>query len=291
MDFHVVIDALTKVLTDIIDFIPRLINGLIILVIGYLIAWLARGLLGFVLRHAKFDPLVERTGITGTLRGLGVRTPLSQIVVQTVFVLLLLSFLITSTRLMGLEAVARVLEQVLTFLPNLIAALVVFLLGGIVAKFVGDVVTRVSTEANLGYAGRVGRLVQYLISLFVVVIALRVLGLDTAILVTALTIGIAAFGLALGLALGLGARNTVQHILAGYYTRQRFAVGRSIVFNQARGEITSIGSVNTVVATADGDLVIPNALLTESVVQAPRPAEPPPPQQAPHPVEPPPPQA
>jgi len=276
MDFHVVIDALTKVLTDIIDFIPRLINGLIILVIGYLIAWLARGLLGFVLRHAKFDPLVERTGITGTLRGLGVRTPLSQIVVQTVFVLLLLSFLITSTRLMGLEAVARVLEQVLTFLPNLIAALVVFLLGGIVAKFVGDVVTRVSTEANLGYAGRVGRLVQYLISLFVVVIALGVLGLDTAILVTALTIGIAAFGLALGLALGLGARNTVQHILAGYYTRQRFAVGRSIVFNQARGEITSIGSVNTVVATVDGDLVIPNALLIESVVQTPRPVEPPP---------------
>src|SRR5690348_569825 len=170
MDFHVVIDALTKVLTDIIDFIPRLINGLIILVIGYLIAWLVRGLLGFVLRHAQFDPLVERTGITGTLRGLGVRTPLSQIVVQTVFVLLLLSFLITSTRLMGLEAVARVLEQVLTFLPNLIAALVVFLLGGIVAKFVGDLITRVGTEANLVYAGRVGRLVQYLISLFVVVI-------------------------------------------------------------------------------------------------------------------------
>jgi small-conductance mechanosensitive channel len=279
MDFHVVIDALTKVLTDIIDFIPRLINGLIILIIGYLIAWLVRGLLRVVLRSAKFDPLVERTGITGTLRGLGVRKPLSQIVVQTVFVLLLLSFLITSTRLMGLEAVARVLEQVLTFLPNLIAALVVFLLGGIVAKFVGDMIARVGTEANLGYAGRVGRLVQYLISVFVVVIALGVLGLDTGILVTALTIGIAAFGLALGLALGLGARNTVQHILAGYYTRQRFAVGRPIVFNQARGEISSIGSVNTVVATADGDLVIPNALLIESVVQAPRPVEPPPPPQ------------
>ena len=278
MDFHVVIDALTKVLMDIIDFIPRLINGLIILVIGYLIAWLVRGLLGFVLRHAQFDPLVERTGITGTLRGLGVRTPLSRIVVQTVFVLLLLSFLITATRLMGLEAVARVLEQVLTFLPNLIAALVVFLLGGIVAKFVGDLVTRVGSEANLGYAGRVGRLVQYLISLFVVVIALGVLGLDTGILVTALTIGIAAFGLALGLALGLGARNTVQHILAGYYTRQRFAAGRAIVFNQTRGEITSIGSVNTVVATADGDLIIPNALLIESVVQAPPPVEPPRPQ-------------
>src|SRR5919112_1814767 len=110
MDFNLVVDSLTKVVTDIIAFIPQLVNGLIILVLGYLIAWIVRGMLGFVLRHAQFDPLVERTGITGTLRGLGVRMPLSHIVTRTVFVLLLLAFLITSTRLMGLQAVARVLE-------------------------------------------------------------------------------------------------------------------------------------------------------------------------------------
>jgi small-conductance mechanosensitive channel len=276
MNFQIVIDSLTKVVVDIVNFIPQLINGLIILVIGYLIAWLIRGLLRFILRHLHFDPLVERTGITGTLRGLGVRTPLSQIVVQTIFALLLLSFLITATRLMGLEAVARVLEQVLNFLPNLIAALIVFLLGGIVAKFVGDLIVSVVGGAGLTYADRIGRIVQYLISVFVVVIALGVLGLDTSILVTVLTIAVGAFGLALALALGLGARSVVQHVLAGYYMRQRFAAGQPIRFDQTQGEVRSIGSVNTVVSTAQGDVVIPNSLLIESVVQAPRPAASPP---------------
>ena len=102
MNFQVVIDALTKIVTDIINFIPNLVNGLIILVVGYLIARLVRWIMATVLRRLKFDPLIERTGITGSLRGLGVKMPLSEIFAQTIFTLLLLSFLITSTRLMGL---------------------------------------------------------------------------------------------------------------------------------------------------------------------------------------------
>jgi hypothetical protein len=106
----------------------------------------------------------------------------------------------------------------------------------------------------------------------VVVLALGVLGIDTSILVTAITIMIAAFGLALALALGLGSRTLVHHILAGYYMRQRFAVGQPIAFDQARGQVSSIGSVNTVVSTGEDEVVIPNAVLLESIVRAPRPA-------------------
>lgn len=277
MNFQIVIDALTRIVVDIINFIPNLINGLIIFIVGYLLARLARWIVGTILRRIRFDPLVERTGITGSLRGLGVQTPLSEIVAQTIFVLLLLSFLITATRLMGLEAVARLLEQLLNFLPNIIAALIIFLLGGIVAQFVGNLVRALAASGNLGYANRLGRIVQYLISLFVVILALSELGIDTGILVTAITIFIAAFGLAIGLALGLGARNVVQHILAGFYLRQRFRAGQPIGFEQIRGEVSSIGGVNTSITTAEGNLVIPNQTLLESIVQTtvPRGTEPP----------------
>src|SRR5436305_12991696 len=128
MSFQVVIDSLTKIVVDIINFIPNLINGLIILLVGYLVSRLVRGIVRFVLVRIRFDPLVERTGITGSMRGLGIKTPLSEILAQTIFVLLLLSFLITATGLMGLAAVATLLERLLLFLPNMIAALIVFLL-------------------------------------------------------------------------------------------------------------------------------------------------------------------
>jgi small-conductance mechanosensitive channel len=269
MDIAVVRDALTQIVLDIVNFIPNFINGLIILLVGYLVARVVRGITRVVLSRIGFDPLVERTGITGTLRGLGVRVPLSQFVAQIIFFLLLLSFLITSTRLMGLEAVAALLAGLLAFLPSMIAALIVFLLGGIVAKFLGDVITSMGLGTGLSYARRLGAVVQHLISLFVVVLALGVLGIDTTILITALTILIAAFGLALGLSLGLGSRGLVQHILAGHYMRQRLPMGQSILLEDVRGQVSDIGSVNTLVSTPDGEAVIPNALLLDSIIRAP----------------------
>lgn len=266
MSFQIVIDALTRIITDIVNFIPNLINGLIILFVGYLIARVVQWILRFALKHLRVDPLVERTGITGAMRGLGVKMPMSELITRAVYFLLLLSFLITSTRLMGLEAVASLLQQVLVVFPKVIAGAVVFLLGGIAARFMGDLITTMATGAGISYARRLGAGVQYLVSLFVAVIALGVLGVDTSLLVTAVTIVIAAFGLGLALAFGLGARNIVEHILAGYYLRQRFGAGQAITYANIEGQVSGIGGVNTRIETANGAVLVPNTTLLESVV-------------------------
>lgn len=266
MNTKVLVDALTRSIDNVVNFIPALINGLIVLAIGYAIAWIVRWLLATILRHIGFDPLVERTGITGSLRGIGIQTPLSTIIAQTVFLLLLLSFLITATELMGLTAVTQLLQSLLNFVPSMIAAAIIFLLGGIVASFAGNLVTTMARGGGLNYAARLGQVVRVLVSLFVVVLALGALKVDTALLVTAITIGIAAFGLALG----LGARGMVHHVLAGYYLRQRFPVGQQVATENAQGEVRGIGGVNTVLATQEGEaLVVPNGLLLESLVRMP----------------------
>src|SRR5215207_7028062 len=216
MDLQLVFDELLHVVRDIIQFIPRLINGLLIMLVGYLIAATARLIIRFILHRLGFDSLMEQSGVAHSLRGVGVKTPLSRLAAQLVFLLLLLSFLVTAMRLIGLEAVAAVLQRLLDFLPTIVAALMVFLFGNIASQFVGDLVTTIASGNDLNYAGRLGRLVQYLLMIFVVVLAIGALGVETAILITALTIMIAAFGLALGLGFGLGSRNVIYQILSGY---------------------------------------------------------------------------
>jgi len=269
MDFQIVIDSLKQIVTDILNFIPKLINGLIILFIGYLVSVLVRWIVDFVLQRIKFDPLLEKTGITGSLEMLGIKTPLSKIFSHTVFVLLLLSFLITSSRIMGLEPVAQLFERLLAFVPTLIAALIFFLIGGLVAQFVGSTVTALAEGSGINNAARLGKLIQFLIIIFVVIISLGIMGLDTALLVTSVTIMIAAFGLAFGLALGLGAKRVVQHILAGYYLKQRFQNGQTVSLDQISGTIGGIGSVNTVVQTDGKSAIFPNEILLESIVVSP----------------------
>jgi RNA polymerase sigma factor (sigma-70 family) len=104
----------------------------------------------------------------------------------------------------------------------------------------------------------------------VAVLTLSTLGVETAVLITSITVLLAAFGLALGLALGLGARPIAYQILAGFYMRQRFVEGQTIVVQEIRGEVSSVGGTNTVVTTATGIVVIPNSIVFESIVASPQ---------------------
>ena len=269
MDLKIVMDALMRIVTDILSFVPGLVNGLLVLLVGYLVARFVRWLMGGLLRRLGIDALADRSGVVGGLRGLGIGLSPSRLIAQTVFGLLMLSFAITATQLMRLGTVAGLLERLLNFLPSVIAALIVFLLGSMVARLAGTWVTLLAAGGGLGSARQLGRMVQYIVSLFVVILALGVLGIQIGLLVTAITIIIAAFGLGIGLALGLGARTIVYHILAGYYLRQRYRSGQVIRVGQLRGQVSGTGSVNTVVSTDEGITVVPNGVLLESTVQSP----------------------
>jgi small-conductance mechanosensitive channel len=271
MSFQALIDALTESFNNIINYIPRLINGLLVLLVGYLVAWLVSRIVGWLLARARIDRGAERVGLSQVLASLGVRVPLSRVIPQIVFVFMLISFLVTSTRLLGLEPVARLLDELILFFPNLLAAVIVFLLGYMFARFLGDLVGSAATNAGLIYGPRLGRIARYGITIFATVLALAALGVNTDLLISIVTILVAAFGLALGLALGLGARSYVHHILAGYYMRQRLPIGQPVEFGEVRGEIGGIGSVNTLVGTTTGSVLIPNGTLVESIVTAPRP--------------------
>ena len=268
--YSTITDALLRMYSDIVSALPDVVNGLIVLLLGYLIARIVAWLVRLVLTRTGIDDLSERHGIPGGLRGLGIGLTPSRLIAQTVFGLLFLAFAITAMRVMRFETVAVLLERLLDFLPNAIAALLVFLLGSLVARLAGNWVSLMAAAGGLGYARQLGSLVQYVVALFVIVLALGVLGIQVGLLVTAITIMIGAFGLAIALALGLGARTIVYHILAGYYVRQRYQPGQTITLGQMSGQVSGTGSVNTVVTTNQGSTIVPNGVLLESTVQAAR---------------------
>src|SRR3569623_1604291 len=166
MNFQPVLDSLGKIITDILDFIPRFINGLIILLVGYLVSILVRTVVGWVLRRVRLDQIAERTGITSALRGLGIRAPLPQILSQIVFFFLILSFATAAVGLMGLSAVAELLGYVLRFVPRAISAALLLIFGSMLARFLGNTVSAVAENVNISYSAALGRLIEYAIVIF-----------------------------------------------------------------------------------------------------------------------------
>ena len=271
MFFQPVLDALMKIFTDILNFLPHFVNGLIVLIVGYLVSALIRTIVRAVLRGIRLEQVAQRAGITTALQGLGVRAPISEIVAQVVFFFLILSFATSAMQLMSLTTVALLLQNVLAFIPRAISAALIVIFGSMLARFLGGTITTVADSVNITYANALGKIIEYAIVAFVVVLAISTLGVDTTILTTSLTIIIASTGLALALTFAFGARDSAHNVIAGYYVRQAFQPGQRLTYGSYTGVVRTIFGTYTVLdvtneAGEQSTLSLPNALLLKDVV-------------------------
>lgn len=272
MIFQPVIQALTKILTDILNFIPHFINGLIILIVGYLVCLLIRWILRFIFRQIRLEDLAERAGINNAIRSLGVRVALPEIIVQVIFFFLILSFAIEAVSLMGLTAVAILLQNVLLFIPRAISAVLLIIFGSMLGRFLGDTITTVAANVNITYSRALGKIIEYAILAFVVVLAISTLGVDTSVLTSSLTIIIASTGLAVALTFALGSRESARNVIAGYYVRQNFRPGQLLTLGDYSGTVRStVGAYTILEVTGEGGarstISLPNSLLLQSTVR------------------------
>ena len=273
MNFQPVLDSLNKILTDILDFIPHFINGLIILIVGYLVCLLIRWIFKQVFRAVRLDQLAERTGISAVIRGLGVRIPISQILTQIIFFFLILSFATSAVSLMGLQAVAELLQNVLRFVPRAISAALLLIFGSFLARFLGNTITSLAEGVNISYGRALGRILEYAIVIFAAVLAIATLGVDTTILTSSLTIIVASIGLSIALTFGLGSREAAKNVIAGYYVRQNFRSGQQLTVGGYTGTVRSVSGAYTILdvgqdeaGQANRTVSIPNEVLLQNLV-------------------------
>lgn len=269
--FQPVVTTLIKIITSILNFIPMLVNGLIILVIGYLISVLIRWILRFIFRKSRFEQLVNRTGITGAMQGLGMHISLSEVITQLVFFFLLLSFVTAAVSLMGLTTVADLLQSVLRFIPKAISAAVIVIFGSMLAGFLGKTVTSMADSVNISYGRILGKIIEYAIVAFVIVLAISTLGVDTTILTTSLTLIIASAGLAIALTFAFGSRESARNVIAGFYVRQLFQPGQRLTFDTYSGIVRTTAGAYTVLEVpsdtgVQSTISLPNALLLQRAV-------------------------
>ncbi len=271
MVFQPVLDALMKILTQILDFLPGFVNGLIVLIVGYLVSALIRWIVRAVLRGIHLEQLAQRGGITSALEGLGVRAPISEIIAQIVFFFLILSFATSAMELMKLVTVAVLLQNVLAFVPRAISGALIVIFGSMLARFLGGTIASVADSVNITYANALGKILEYAIVAVVVVLAISTLGVDTTILTTSLTIIVAASGLALALTFAFGARDSARNVIAGYYVRQAFQPGQRLTYGTYTGTVrTTFGTYTVLDITNEqgqpATVSLPNTLLLRGAV-------------------------
>lgn len=261
-------DTIDEILSSLSTWLPSVLGALLLLIVGWLVARLIQAIVVRLLRRLGLNGLSERTGISRGLNAIGVQSSLSKLLARTTYWLILIFFILLALGALGLtDVVTTALNSFFVFLPRLVAATVIFLVGAFIARIVGDAVTAMTVQSDIPSGRVLGQAIRYSLLLLVAILALDELGVQTTILTTIIIVVIAAVALGLALAFGLGNRQLAHGIMAGFHAREEFKPGQVLVVGDYTGRLVRIGATKTLIETSKGQVSIPNVALLEQIVR------------------------
>lgn len=198
-------------------FIPRLLIAALVVLGGWLLAKIAHVAVTRVLRAVNFHVLTERAGLDGFLKQGGVSRDTTAIVGLLVYWLVILAALLVAFNGLGLTTITDLLGRVVWFVPNVFVAILVLAFGSYFARFVGDAVTAYCRNIELQDAAFLGKLAQYAILVFVVLIALDQIQVGGDIVRESFLVILAGIVFAFALAFGLGGKDWAARRIAHWW--------------------------------------------------------------------------
>ena len=204
----------------VVAFLPQLAVAIVVVIAGWLLAKAARFALVKALRAINFNVLTERAGLDGFLQQGGIRSDTTDIFGVLVYWLVVLAALIIAFNALGMNYVTDLLRQVVIFVPRLMVALVILAFGAYFARFIGGAVMAYCRNVGVHDGDILGRLAQYAILAFVVLIALEQLQIGGEIVRHSFLILLGGTVLALALAFGIGGQRWAGELLERWWPRR-----------------------------------------------------------------------
>ncbi|MEL6923996.1 MAG: hypothetical protein AAFO94_08105 [Bacteroidota bacterium] len=196
--------------------LPRLVSGIILLILGWVIARIIKWGVLKLLRLLQFDTLTQRIGINDFLLKGNIRLSGTELLANLIYWIIMLSIWMGFFNALGLDVVSELLNRVILFIPNLIVACVLIVAGMYLAEFASGLVTASLKAGQFESADAVGRIAYGLIIFFVVAMILYQLSIGKEIVQTIVAIVLGSIGLALALAFGLGGKQFAKELLNRY---------------------------------------------------------------------------
>lgn len=213
-DFNLAVtESLQDVVTRVVTFIPNLVGAAIILVLGWIVAALLEWAVDNVIRAVGLQTLFERVKVEDVVKKTEAKKDTTGLIAAVVKWIILLVAFIAAADSLNLPQVSEFLNNILAYVPNVVAAAAILIIGAIFAHFMAKVVAGVTMASRLEFAELASSTTRYAILVFTVLAALSQLGIATAFLQTLFTGFVAALAIAGGLAFGLGGQGAAKEWL------------------------------------------------------------------------------
>lgn len=249
---------------------PKIVAMVVVVVIGYIVARFVAKAVTTLAEKLGFQNAADQSGLADSMHHMGLQRNVPTIIGTIVFWLLMCVFLMAGFNILGLQAVADAMQEIVHYIPNLLIATVLIVVGLLVASFLRGVVATSADRVGISYAEHLANGCYYVFALLTFIAAFNRLGVQFALLEQLILIAFGAVAVGFGLAFGLGGRDVMAGILSGYYIRQRLHAGDHVQIGNLEGTIREVGPVATIIETEEDGLLnrrsVPNTkMLNEAV--------------------------
>lgn len=204
-----ILSSLNNGLIAVVNFVPKFIAGLIILLIGFIIGSLIKRLFLELFRVLRLESFLRKYGVPESKNELSWANILSEIVRWFVIIL----FLIPTADVWGLPQIVTVLNAFLLYLPNVFVSAIIAMVGFVFARLAYDVVVASLRGVSKETARSVGSVVRWAITIFIILAVLSQLGVAVDLVRILFTGFVAMLAIAGGIAFGLGGQGVARGIL------------------------------------------------------------------------------
>jgi hypothetical protein len=267
---NVLHNSFTQAFHQVIDLAPNIVAMVVVLVVGYIAARLIGQATGKLSGKIGLQTAAERSGLAQSMQHMGIKRNVPAIVGSIVFWLLMCVFVMAAFNILGLEKLSQAMQSLVDYIPKVLVAAVLVVIGLLVASFLRGLIATSADRVGISYAGQLASVCYYVLALLTFIAAFDQLGINFKLLDNLIMIAFGGLAVGFGLSFGLGGRDVMAGILAGYYLRQRLQTGDMVTVAGLQGRVREVGPVATIVESEENGLVnrhsIPNTkMLNEAV--------------------------
>lgn len=250
-------DTFQTLINQFIEFVPRFLGAIVILIIGIIVARVVAVIVRRVLHRVGFDKIGERLNDISVVKQLKTEIKLSQIVAKVLYYYILLIFIVQATNTLGVQAITEMVASLVGFIPKLIAAAIMLQVGILLADALRQAVVNVCASFKIASGRLLGMIVFVFFLVITLISALAQAGINTELLESSFNLLIGGVIFAFAFGYGLASRDLMANILSSFYSKNKYQEGQTVQIEDVKGQILKIDATSMTLQTGETTTIFP----------------------------------
>ena len=261
------LNSFQHLLTGILAAVPKILGAILLLLLGIFLSRLISVIIIKTLKLTNFDSWMTKLKVHEFFEKAQIKTSVAEIIARFAYWVVLLIFLVGISETLGWNAVSQKISGFINFLPQVFTSLIILIVGLYIASVVRQTIIAAFLSFGLSFGKLVSSAFFYFLLLFVMVIALEQLGINTTIITSNVIIIIGGAVLAFAISYGFASKDILNNFLASLYSKNNFQIGQKIILeDNSTGEIVKMDNISVTLKTEEGKMILPiNTLINQKV--------------------------